>query len=100
MPWTTRDLPYAESPSPMAGQCSYAGAVDAEARASTQTLRLLELYAKRGPTTDAEAAKLLDIERSSINARRRPLCARGIVIAVDRVTNQETGIINTRWGLA
>ena len=100
MPWTPRELPWAESPSPMAGQCSYAGAVAAENRAATQTLRLLELYAKRGPTTDAEAAKLLDVARSSVNARRRPLCDRGIVVAVAHVENPETGIVNTRWGLA
>ena len=100
MPWLEPDLPYASSDSPIAGQASYAGAVDVEERAATQTLRLLELYAKRGPTTDWDAAKVLQIERSTVNARRRPLCQRGIVVAVDKVANSETGSENTRWGLA
>lgn len=99
MPWTESDLPFADSASPLAGQCSYQGAQAASGRAETQTLRLLELYAKRGPTNDWDAAKVLGIERSTVNARRVPLCRRGIVVAVDKVLNAETGVTNTRWGL-
>ena len=83
----------------MAAHCSQQGAERATARASTQTLRYLELLAKCGPQSDAEAARLLGIERSSVNARRACLVNRGIVVAVDVVKNQETGIANCRWGL-
>ena len=100
MPWTEADLPFASSPSPLAGQASFAGATAAAGRSETQTMRLLELYAKRGPTNDWDAAKVLGIERSTVNARRVPLCRRGIVVAVDKVKNNETGITNVRWGLA
>ncbi len=100
MPWTETDLPFAESPSPLAGQTSYNGAQAATGRAENQTIRLLELYAKRGPTHDWDAAKWLGIERSTVNARRVPLCKRGIVVAVDTVKNADTGIRNVRWGLA
>lgn len=99
MPWIENRLPFADSPSPMAGQASYHGAQDATARETSQTVRLLELYAKRGPTTDWDAAKWLGIERSTVNARRAPLCRRGIVVAVDRVRNVETGSDNVRWAL-
>ena len=99
MPWTTPELPFASSPSPLAAHTSYQGAQDAAGRAETQTLRLLELYAKRGPTSDWEASQILGVERSSINARRAPLCRRGIVVAVDAVPNGQTGIKNTRWAL-
>lgn len=100
MPWLDSRLPFADSPSPLAGQASYAGAQAATGRAENQTMRLLELYAKRGPTNDWDAAKHLGIERSTVNARRAPLCQRGIVVAVDKVPNVETGNTNTRWGLA
>lgn len=100
MPWLTSKLPWADSPSPMAAQCSYNGVVAAQERAGTQVERLLELYAKRGPTSDWEAHKALGWERTTVNARRRPLCQRGIVVAVDTVKNADTGISNTRWGLA
>ena len=99
MGWTDQGLPFAASLSPLAAHTSYQGAQAAAGRAENQTLRLLELYARRGPTTDAEAAAVLAIERSSINARRAPLCRRGIVVAVDMVKNDDTGIANTRWAL-
>ena len=56
-------------------------------------------YAKRGPSTDWDVHKLTGWERTTVNARRGPLCRRGIVVAVDKVKNEETGIVNTRWGL-
>lgn len=99
MPWVTPELPFAASPSPLAQQASYQGAVAAQDRAATQTLRYLELLAKRGPINDWDAAAILRLERSTINARRRPLCQRGIVVAVDKVVNEETGSMNVRWGL-
>jgi hypothetical protein len=100
MPWTEEQLPFAESASPMAAQCSFLGAQDAARRASTQTLTYLELLAKVGPLTDAEAAKRMGVERTSINARRKPLCDRGVVVAKGRKRNRKSGIPNTLWGLA
>ncbi len=100
MPWTETELPFAGSESPLAGQASFAGASAAAGRAANQTIRLLEIYAKRGPTSDWDVHKLTGWERTTVNARRVPLCKRGIVVAVDKVKNQETGIVNTRWGLA
>jgi predicted ArsR family transcriptional regulator len=100
MGWITPELPFAESPSPIAQSASFAGAVDAKDRAANQTLRYLELLAKRGPTTDQEAADLLGWMRSTVNARRGALKNRGIVVAVDRIENPATGVVNTRWGLA
>ena len=100
MPWTDADLPFASSASPLAGQASFDGATAASGRAANQTIRLLELYAKWGPLNDRQAARLLEVERSTINARRVPLCQRGIVVAVDTMKNEDTGVLNTRWGLA
>jgi hypothetical protein len=99
MPWIEPSLPFADSSSPIAQSASRAGAVDAQHRAATQTLRYLELLAKRGPTTDQDAADLLGWMRSTVNARRGALKVRGIVVAVDTVTNAHTGVRNTRWGL-
>lgn len=96
--WTEQELPWAGS-SPLAAHCSRQGANHASTHAQTQTLAYLELLAKRGPTTDAEAASLLGLQRSSINARRGALTRRGIVVAVDTVVNDQTGVRNTRWGL-
>lgn len=99
MPWIEPSLPFAVSTSPIARSASLAGAEAAQTRAATQTLRYLELLAKRGPTSDWDAAKILCWERTTVNARRVPLRDRGIVVAVDKVKNQDTGIVNTRWGL-
>jgi hypothetical protein len=100
MPYTSDLLPFASSTSPLASHASYQGAESATGRAGEQTLRLLAIYAQRGPTADWEAARLMGVERTSINARRVPLVKRGIVVAVDTAVNGETGIHNTRWGLA
>lgn len=95
MPWTAERLPFAAD-----SHTSYLGAVDAEGRAQNQTIRLLEIYAHRGPSSDWEVHKLTGWERTTVNARRRPLVLRGIVVKVDTVKNADTGISNSRWGLA
>jgi hypothetical protein len=100
MPYTDHGLPFASSESPVAAHCSHQGAIHAERRAGPQVLLLLAAYATYGPMTDAEAAKRLGLERSTINARRVPLRDRGIVVAVDTVKNPVTQVRNTRWGLA
>jgi hypothetical protein len=76
------------------------GAVDAQDRIGRQCLALLTAYREYGPLTDAEAAVRLQVERSTINARRAELRRRRLVDLVDTVTNPETGIRNCRWGLA
>ena len=89
---TQTGLPFATG-----SHTSWLGAVDAEGRAPNQTLLLLEIYAKRGPLSDWQVHKLTGWERTTVNARRRPLVVRGIVVAVDTVKNDETGVSNTRW---
>lgn len=80
MPWIESALPFQGSV-PQSAHASRAGAEDAAPRALSQTVRYLALLKAHGGLTDAEAAKLLDLERTSINARRRPLVKAGLVIA-------------------
>lgn len=90
-------LPFSGS-TPLAAHCSWLGAEDAKARSGKQTAALLGLYEQHGPLTDAEAARRLGVERTTVNARRNELVRRGLVVAVDTV-KAATGIRNTRWGL-
>ncbi len=92
--------PIAPSSSRLARHTSAMGALDANERIGRQCLRLLTLYRERGPMADWEAADLLCLYRSTINARRNNLIARGLVQAIDTAKNPKTGISNTRWGLA
>jgi len=80
--------------------CSAQGAISAKERCGRQALALLALYRARGPLSDAQAAEAMGIERTSVNARRNSLVKLGLVVAVDAVKNPQTGINNTRWGLA
>lgn len=80
--------------------CSHQGAKSAAERCGRQALAILALYKARGPLTDAEVAQLLNIERTSVNARRNALVKLGLVQACDTVKNTATGISNTRWQLA
>lgn len=99
MPWLAQELPWQGS-TPLSAHTSREGAQKAQKRAASQTVRLLELYAQYGPLTDAEAARHLGVERTSVNARRVPLVTRGVVVAVDTVPSTRGGGRNTRWGLA
>jgi hypothetical protein len=80
---------------------SRAGAEDAAPRALSQSIRYLSLLKMRPQgCTDAEAADLLGLERSSINARRVPLVKAGLVVA-DGFRLGPTGKIkNTVWKAA
>lgn len=98
MPYTDAGLPFSGS-TPLSSHCSCSGAEDAKGRALTQTVRYLAALRQQGPLTDAEAAKLLGIERSSVNARRAVLVKAGLVIA-DSVRKGPTGAKNTTWKLA
>jgi len=59
-------------------------------------LAVLKIY---GGTTDREAADLMGIERTSINARRVPLVKAGVVVA-DGFREGPMGVKNTIWRLA
>jgi hypothetical protein len=99
--WFQDSIPY-DGITPQSAHASRQGAEDASARALGQTVRYLGLLKAKGAfgLTDAEAAKLLKIERSSVNARRVPLVKAGVVIA-DGFRMGPTGKIrNTVWRLA
>lgn len=97
MPTTAAGLPFSGS-TPISRHASHQGAEDAEVRALPQTIRLLALYKSRPQgATDWEAAELLGLERSSVNARRSPLVKAGLVYA-DGTRPGPTGKIkNTVW---
>lgn len=61
---------------PLSRHCSAQGAIEAQPRVCRQTRSyLLLLYARgRHGATDWESACLLGWERTTINARRNPLC--------------------------
>lgn len=99
MPHTDVGLPFSGS-TPLSRHCSHQGAEDAKERALSQTIRYQALLREHGGLTDAEAAKLLDVERTSINARRAPLVKAGLVVA-DGTRPGPTGkILNVVWRLA
>jgi predicted ArsR family transcriptional regulator len=78
---------------------SHQGAEDAKDRALSQTIRYLALLKQHDGLTDAEAARLLGIERTSVNARRAPLVKAGLVYA-EGMRQGPTGIRNAVWKLA
>lgn len=92
-------LPFGGS-TPQAAHASRAGAEDAAPRALSQTVRYLSaLKARPHGLTDAEAATVLGVERSTINARRVPLVKAGLVIADGFRTRRTNGraLKNTVW---
>jgi hypothetical protein len=98
MPYSESSLPFSGL-TPLSRHTSSLGALDASERALTQTvayLRILKIY---GGRTDAEAAQLLHVERSSVNARRAPLVKAGLVVAFG-TRKGPSGIKNVVWGLA
>jgi len=99
-------MPYIESSLPFSGtlpqsrHASRSGAEEAAPRALSQTVRYLRaLKDRRDGLTDAEAAKVLHVERSTINARRVPLVKAGLVVA-DGFRPGVTGTKNTVWKVA
>jgi hypothetical protein len=99
MPYTDSHLPF-NGLTPSSRHASHAGAKDAQQRAGNQTVRYLQALKEHGGLTDAEAAFLLNLERTSVNARRAPLVKAGLVIA-DGFRKGPTGKIkNTVWRLA
>lgn len=96
-----QSLPFSGSV-PLSRQCSALGAVDARPRACRQTRRYLRLLHRRGDEglTDWEAAGLLGLERTTINARRRPWC-KGDEPWIDTAATRPgpTGVRNAVWTL-
>ena len=82
---------------PQSRHASRLGAEEAQGRSTTQTIRYLQAL-KDHPygLTDWEAAKLLGLERSTINARRVPLVKADLVYA-DGFRPGVTGTRNTVW---
>lgn len=98
MPWTDAGLPFSGD-TPPSRHTSHAGAEDAKPRAENQTIRYLAILKAHGPLTDREAAKLLGIERTSVNARRAPLVKAGIVGPKGFRRGPGRQIKNVVWGL-
>ena len=84
---------------PQSRHTSYLGAKAAESRAATQVEKYVALLrAHPGGLTDLEAAMLLQLERSSINARRVPLLRAGLVVPMG-FRKSPSGVRNVLWGL-
>lgn len=95
--WLDGVLPYGGT-TPQSAHASRAGAEDARARVASQLLRYLA-YLKARPqgATDAEAAAFLEIERTSVCARRNALVKAGLVYP-DGFRPGPTGRVkNTVW---
>lgn len=96
--WIEGALPFQGS-TPQSAHTSRAGAEDAAPRALSQTVKYLAILKAYGGTTDREAADLMGIERTSVNARRRPLVTAGIVVPKG-FRQGPTGVKNVVWGIA
>jgi hypothetical protein len=100
VPTTDAGLPFSGA-TQLSRFTSHAGAEGAKKRALPQVVRYLQLLHARYPDglTDAEAADLMAIERSSINARRAPLVEAGLVETYGSRERVSTEIPNTIWRL-
>ena len=96
--WMAAGLPFAGI-TPLSRHTSHAGAEDAAPRALPQTIRYMAALRQHGGLTDHEAAKVLGLERSSINARRSDLVKAGIVVA-EGTRPGPTGTRNVVWKIA
>jgi hypothetical protein len=93
---------YAKRGSVQARHASRKGAEDAANRCENQTARLLALYQSYPDgLTDWQAAKLLGVERTTVNARRAPLTKTDppVVVANGHFNDGHSRIPNTRWAL-
>lgn len=97
--WIEGVLPYGGE-TPQSRHASRAGAEDAAARAASQMVRYLQLLKSRPQgCTDLEAAAFLDIERTSVIARRAVLMKANLVYP-DGFRPGPTGVKNTVWKAA
>jgi hypothetical protein len=100
MPYTTPSLPFSGITS-QSKHASYLGAKSAASRVHSQNARYLQLLREHPDgLTDAEAAKLMGIDRTSINARRALLVTQGSVYSDGFRKNPQSGIKNTIWKIA
>lgn len=100
MPYVETDdlrLPFS-GVTPTSRHTSAQGAIAATERIGRQALALLTAYRTHGPLTDAEAADVLGVERTTICARRNELVKRRLVEPVDVVKGRR-GVNNVRWAL-
>ena len=104
MPYTDQGLPLSGAVN-QSRHTSALGAEEVMPRAGAQTRRLLFLLADRGPQTDWELHHLMRIERTTVTARRRPLCVdvddQGAYIEASpgEYRPGPTGTKNTLWRL-
>ena len=98
MPYLEGALPFSGA-TPQSRHASRMGAENAAPRALSQTIKYLQALKDRPQygLTDAEAATVLGVERSSINARRAPLVKAGLVYASSDTRPGPTGVANTVW---
>ncbi len=102
MPYSEQQLPWTGATA-LSRHCSADGARAALRRSAGQTARYLRLLERRGAEgcTDLEAALILGIERTSVNARRSVLCQLDPPWVVPVGTRPgPTGIRTTAWGLS
>lgn len=101
MPYLEQQLPW-QGVTPQSRHTSREGAENAAPRAMTQAIRYLALLKDRPEhgLTDSEAAALLGIERSSVNARRVPLVKAGLVYASSETRLGPTGVRNVVWKIS
>lgn len=101
MPYLEQQLPW-QGLTPQSRQASRSGAANAAPRALNQTVRYLQALKDRPQhgLTDAEAAVVLGVERTSINARRVPLVKAGLVYASSETRLGRTGVKNVVWKIS
>lgn len=83
-----------------AAETKRAGLAEAAVQRENLYRRMLAAYQEHGPLTDAEIAYWLNVERTTINARRNELIILGKVQDMKQARrNPATGVVNALWGL-
>jgi predicted ArsR family transcriptional regulator len=97
---TPAGLPFSGS-SLIAAHASHQGAEDAKKRAPQQLVVYLKLLWLAYPDglTDAEAAEQMQVERSTVNARRGQLVGMDLLETYGRRTRESSGNPNTVYRL-
>lgn len=104
MPWID-DLPLFNTSTEIArpyaagSETSRQGAIQAQPKAGHQSALVLETLKTVGPLTDHELVAQTGLPLNVINARRRELVKRGLVMNCGTRTNPRSGVLNTQWGI-
>jgi hypothetical protein len=100
MSTTDTGLPF-NGITPISRHTSHQGAEAAKERALPQIVKYLQLLHAKYPDgcTDHEAAMILEVERSTINARRGELLHADLVETYGRRERVSTATVNTVWRL-